>query len=135
MSDMLTSLGELRMKLPTIKLLPVAGAFVLTVLAGQAGAQQAAAKPSADALEEITVTGIRKSVQTAQANKREATSVIESVTLEELGKFTDPSLNDAISRVPGVQIERNDRGTLGGQVSIRGLGGSFVSTTFNGRPA
>lgn len=88
-----------------------------------------------DVLEEIVVSGIRASLQKAQDIKRDATSVVEAITPEDLGHFTDDSLTDALERVPGVQIDRNAAHIYqgGSGVTIRGLGADFVVTTMNGR--
>ena len=83
--------------------------------------------------EDIIVTGIRGSAYKAQSLKRDATSVVEAVTLEDLGKFSDTNIADVLQRVPGVQIERNDSGVAGDRASIRGLGPSYVQVTVNGR--
>ena len=84
-------------------------------------------------LEEVVVTGIRASLETAQYIKRDAGEVIEAVTMEDLGKFTDVSVSDTLTRVPGVQIDRDDQGISGDRASIRGLGPSYVQVTVNGR--
>ena len=95
-----------------------------------------ASEPAATGTElaELTVTGIRKSVQAAQDIKRDAPSVVEAITTEDLGKFTDSNIADALQRVPGINIERSS-GTFdaGYGVTIRGLGPDFSSTTLNGR--
>lgn len=84
--------------------------------------------------DDIVVTGIRASIQRAQDIKRQSPSVVEAITLEDLGKFTDASISDALSRVPGVTIERNARGREGGDgVTIRGLGPQYLRSTVNGR--
>lgn len=101
-----------------------------------ASSMSVAAVSDADsaALQEITVTGIRKSVQLAQDIKREAPSVVEAITTEDLGKFTDTNIADALQRVPGINITRT-AGTFdaGYGVVIRGLDGSYSSSTLNGR--
>ena len=86
-----------------------------------------------EAIEEIFVTGIRGSIMRSQELKRLADSVVEAVTMEDLGQFSDESIADTLQRVPGVQIERNDQGIHGDRVSIRGMGSRFVRTTVNGR--
>ena len=89
---------------------------------------------SSDAdLQEVVVTGIRASLETAQNIKRDAGDVVEAVTMEDLGKFTDVSVSDTLTRVPGVQIDRDDQGISGDRASIRGLGPSYVQVTVNGR--
>lgn len=86
-------------------------------------------------LNEIVVTGIRASLERAQDIKRDAPSVIEAITPEDLGRFTDDSIADALQRVPGVQVDRNASHiySSGSGVTIRGLGADFVITTLNGR--
>jgi TonB-dependent receptor len=83
--------------------------------------------------EVIVVSGIKASLIKAQEIKRSSDTVIESVTAEDLGKFSDENIGDALARVPGVQIERNDGGQSGDRISIRGMGPSFVATSVNGR--
>ncbi|TWX66860.1 TonB-dependent receptor [Colwellia demingiae] len=86
-------------------------------------------------VEVIEVKGIRSSILKAQHLKRDANSVIDAISADDLGKFSDASISDAIQRIPGVQIERNDGGQEGDRVSIRGLGPTYVTTTVNGRTA
>lgn len=94
----------------------------------------AEAQPAAGNGQEIVVTGVRASIQRAQELKRNASSVIEAISAEDIGKFTDSSVSYALQRVPGVTINFNYRGQdQGDNVSIRGLGGDFVQNTVNGR--
>jgi len=86
------------------------------------------------ALDEVVITvGIRSSQLNAVREKREATTVIEAITPEDIGSFSDSNVTDALQRVAGVQIERNDDGVSGDRVSIRGIGPQFVKVTMNGR--
>lgn len=86
-----------------------------------------------DETEIIEVRGIRGSLAKAQQIKRTADSVVDAITVEDLGKFSDDSVADSLSRVPGVQIDSNDDGRDGARISIRGLGSEFSTTTVNGR--
>ena len=83
----------------------------------------------------VVVTGIRGSLQRAQDIKKSSDSVVDAIAATDLGRFSDEAISDAIQRVPGVQIERNDGGQEGDRASIRGLGPTFVNTTVNGRTA
>ena len=83
--------------------------------------------------EEIVVTGIRGSILRANDIKSKSGQVVEALTLENLGEFSDESLADALQRVPGLQIERDESGTGGNRLSIRGIGPQFVVTSINGR--
>jgi len=87
-----------------------------------------------ESLDEVVVTtGIRSSQLRAVKEKREAATVIEAITPEDIGSFSDSNVTDALQRVAGVQIERNDDGVSGDRVSIRGIGPQFVKITMNGR--
>jgi iron complex outermembrane recepter protein len=103
--------------------------------AGSAGpaASEAGNAPANDQLQEIVVTGIQAALQAAQKEKRNAPEVVEAITPEDLGKFTDNSIADELQRVPGVQIDRGTDGRSGDHVSIRGMGSEFITTTVNGR--
>ncbi|PTQ12167.1 hypothetical protein CLG96_06320 [Sphingomonas oleivorans] len=82
--------------------------------------------------DEIIVTGVRASLQRAAELKRNAGVVSDSISAEDIGKFPDANIADALQRVTGVQIARNTGGE-GRFVAIRGLGSQFNLTTFNGR--
>ncbi|UUA73589.1 TonB-dependent receptor [Cellvibrio sp. QJXJ] len=91
-----------------------------------------------DDIEEIVVSGIRRNIESAQELKRNANTVIDSITADELGDFPDKSVAEALMRVPGVMIERfatrTDTGAFSVEPSgviIRGL--PFVRSEFNGR--
>ncbi|MDO6802481.1 TonB-dependent receptor [Wenyingzhuangia sp. 1_MG-2023] len=91
-------------------------------------------KEDAAQLDEIVITGFRGAEQRAIAVKREATSVVEAITPEDIGNYSDENIADALQRVPGLQVERDDSGNGGGdRVSVRGVGPQFVKVTINGR--
>lgn len=79
----------------------------------------------------IVVTGIRGSIQSSLDAKREATSIVEVITAEDLGLLPDLSIADTLARLPGVTAQRV-RGRSQ-QVSIRGLGPDFSLALLNGR--
>lgn len=116
------------------KILGGRGASVLAIavsaimLPGAANAQSA---PADDAAGDIVVTGFRSSIDTSAAQKREATSIVEVVAPEDLGKLPDLSIAEALSRLPGLATQRLDgRANV---VSIRGLAPDFTTTLLNGR--
>lgn len=82
-------------------------------------------------IEEIVVTGIRVSQEQALEVKRNSTGFVDAISAEDIGKLPDQNVAEAIQRVPGVAIQR-DNGE-GNFVSIRGLGPEFVRATVNGR--
>lgn len=83
--------------------------------------------------EAIIVTGIRGSLQRNLDIKRESSGVVDVISAEDLGKFPDSNVASALQRLPGVAIQRSGaRGDATG-VSIRGFGGDFVRTLYDGR--
>ncbi len=109
---------------------PVAAAVAALLCgAGAVHAQQAAgAAPAADT---ITITGIRRGIESAISVKKNADSIVESISAEDLGKLPDTSIAESISRLPGVAAQR----TAGraSQISIRGMAPDFSTTLLNGR--
>lgn len=88
----------------------------------------------------IIVTGIRQSLANSQNIKRNADTVVDAITAEDIGALPDRSVTEALQRVPGVSINRfagsNDPDHFsaeGSGVVVRGL--SFVRSEFNGRDA
>ena len=79
----------------------------------------------------IVVTGIRQSIQSSLDAKRNATSIVEVISSEDLGLLPDLSIADSLARLPGVTAQRV-RGRSQ-QVSIRGLGPDFSLALLNGR--
>lgn len=107
-------------------------ALSMAALCGSAFAQQA------QQMETVTVTGIRASLQSAQAIKQKSDQVVDSITAVDIGALPDRSVAEALQRVPGVQLTRTDAlrdpvryGGTGNGVFIRGL--SWVSALTNGR--
>lgn len=85
------------------------------------------------ALDAVTLSGLRRSNLEAVKAKREATSVIESITPEDIGNFSDESVAQALQRLPGIQIQQNQTGVEGARISVRGIGPQFVPVALNGR--
>ncbi|HEX6375838.1 MAG TPA: TonB-dependent receptor [Allosphingosinicella sp.] len=79
--------------------------------------------------EDIVVTGIRRSLQSAQNIKRNSDQQVDSIVAEDIGKLPDIAVSDTAARIPGVQVERG--GGEAGDVLIRGL--PDFATTYNGR--
>ena len=87
-------------------------------------------------VQKVTVTGIRASREQSLAKKRNADSVMDVVTAEDIGKLPDKNVADAVERVPGVNISSGSGGEGGfsenDRVSIRGTNPSLTQTTVNG---
>ncbi|MHA6718718.1 TonB-dependent receptor [Sphingomonas sp. RS6] len=78
--------------------------------------------------DEIVVTGIRASQARAIEVKRDAASVVDAISAEDIGKLPDVTISDSLQRITGVQIRR-DAGE-GAAINIRGL--PQVTTLLNG---
>ncbi|MFZ5610335.1 MAG: TonB-dependent receptor [Pseudomonadota bacterium] len=92
--------------------------------------QQAKAKEEAE-LEEIVVTGFRKSITDSIATKRSSSSIVEAVSAEEIGKLPDISIAESLGRLPGLATQRLDGRSQ--VISIRGLGPDLSTALLNGR--
>src|SRR5690242_12164237 len=87
-------------------------------------------------LQEVVVTGIRRSVQESLDAKRDAVAVSDVISAEDIGKMPDKNIADSLARVPGITtssaganeggFDENDR------VSMRGTNPSLTLTTING---
>jgi len=104
------------------------------VLINPAFAQQ----PAADEVPEVIVTGMRTSLENAQAIKKDSDTFVDSITAQDIGAFPDKSVAEALQRVPGITVSRlqssddsNHFSAEPATVLIRGL--TFVRTQFNGR--
>jgi iron complex outermembrane receptor protein len=115
------------------RLLCGAATFLALAATGAPVLAQDAEEPAAVEGEEqaIIVTGIRGSIQSSLDAKRNATSIVEVITSEDLGLLPDQSIADSLARLPGVTAQRV-RGRSQ-QVSIRGLGPDFSLALLNGR--
>lgn len=75
-----------------------------TTTVSQTADQAATAEPSAD--QDIIVTGVRASLGTAQAIKRNSNQIVDSISAQDIGKLPDVNTTEALQRVTGVQIQR-----------------------------
>lgn len=79
-------------------------------------------------VEEVIVTGIKASLANSVSVKRDAGSVVDAISAEDIGKLPDTTIADSLQRVPGVQIRRS--AGEGAQVNVRGM--PQVSILLNG---
>lgn len=112
------------------RLTPVA-AVCAGLLGAPLWASAQTAPPADEKLQTVTVTGFRASLESSISTKRNADSIVESVSAEDIGKLPDVSIADAISRLPGLTAQR-----VGGRasvISIRGMAPRYGVTLLNGR--
>jgi TonB-dependent receptor len=94
---------------------------------------EATRREEAPALEEIVVSGYRRSLEASLDIKRDAVGSVDAIVAEDIAKFPDLNLAESIQRIPGVSIAR-DAGE-GRQVTVRGLGPQFTRVRVNGMEA
>jgi TonB-dependent receptor len=102
--------------------------------ASDQSANPATAEPSvqetpAEAGGDIIVTGLRRSLESAQAIKRTSDGIVDAVVAQDIGKLPDTFASSALQRVPGVTVTRGGGEAAG--VTVRGL--PDLTTTYNGR--
>ncbi len=108
-------------------------------LAASPLAQQAPGGSAANS-QDIIVTGVRASLRSAQAIKRNANQIVDSVEATDIGKLPDANTVEALQRITGVQIQRRygegatdfDHRTQPA-ITVRGL--TQVSNFIDGRAA
>ena len=79
----------------------------------------------------IVVTGFRRSLEDSIGVKRDAPGVVDAVSSEDVGKFPDTNVAEALQRITGVAIDRS--GGEGQFITVRGLGPEFNAVLLNGR--
>lgn len=80
---------------------------------------------------DVVVTGLRRSLQSAQNIKRNSVQQIDAIVAEDIGKLPDVAISDTAARIPGIEVERG--GGEANRVLLRGLDNNFYTTTYNGR--
>jgi iron complex outermembrane receptor protein len=120
----------------TFRLQPVALAVSTLVLglSQPVMAQQAKADDKKDQAQTIEVTGIRASIERSLNTKRAADTNIEAVSAEDVGKMPDKNIADALSRLPGVNVQYGGALAMdeAERVAIRGTSPNLNLVTVNG---
>jgi len=114
--------------------------FGMSAALAQAATPPEAAADQAPAPAEVVVTGVRQSLGSAQAIKRNAAQIVDSVQAQDIGKLPDANTVEALQRITGVQIQRRygegdtdfDHRTQPA-ITVRGL--TQVSNFIDGRQA
>lgn len=115
------------------------GALVAMAAGSTAFAQEATPQdPEAEEVEEVIVVGTRQALETSQQLRRNADTVVDSITATDIGALPDKSVAEALQRVPGVTVNRfaasDDTSHFSAEPSgvlVRGL--QQVRSEYNGR--
>ena len=84
-------------------------------------------------IDEVVVTGIRAGLRNALEFKKDAPQIVDAISAEDIGDFPDKNLSEALQRVTGVQISRQDG--EGRSVSVRGAEPNLIRVEVNGTAA
>ncbi|WP_235524836.1 TonB-dependent receptor [Caulobacter sp. Root1455] len=110
---------------------------IITAAAVAAPAAEQASVPRPNnettTVDEVIVTGLRGSLQRNLDIKRTSAGVVDAISAEDIGKFPDSNVAASLQRLPGVSIQRaGARGEPQG-ITVRGFGGDFNETLYDGR--
>lgn len=110
----------------------IAVSTLLLGLAATAQAQQQAAPK--DAPQRVEVSGIRASIEQSLVTKRAADTNVDVITAEDIGKMPDKNIADALSRLPGVNVQYGGALAMdeAERVAIRGTSPNLNLVTVNG---
>lgn len=112
-------------------------ALIIPLASASAFAQTTPADTPAPAVQtseddEIIVTGTRSSIANSIETKRNADSIIDSLSADQAGRFPDNNLGEALARIPGISFQRDNNSGDGEFISIRGLDAQYNSVTYDG---
>jgi len=109
----------------------ILAAISTSVIVGSSAFAQDTDDKKVEEVEVIEVTGIRANLTSSILAKRESKTIVDTISAEDIGKFPDANVAEALQRITGVSIDRS--GGEGRFVSIRGLGPNFNTVLINGR--
>ncbi|WP_313173046.1 TonB-dependent receptor [Stenotrophomonas sp.] len=110
---------------------PLTAAIVSCLAISFAASAQEAQPEAATELDRVVVTGIRASLQQSLESKRNADSIVDVITAEDVGKFPATNVAEAMTIIPGVTIDRAYG--QGERVSILGVDPALNRTLLNGQ--
>ena len=111
----------------------IAGVASSCVFSAHAQQEQAKATEVEPDVEIISVTGTRRTIQDQIAIKREATTVVDGLSSEDIGDLPALSIGEALESITGAASHRENGGAT--EITIRGLGPFLSATHINGREA
>ncbi|MEL6871016.1 MAG: TonB-dependent receptor [Pseudomonadota bacterium] len=91
------------------------------------------AEDTVDAIEEIVVTGTRRTVQRSIELKRNSVQIVDGLSADEIGDIPALSIGEAIETITGATSHVENGGAT--EISVRGLGPFLGTTVVNGREA
>ncbi len=96
----------------------------------ESAAESEGAAPPDEDIDEVVVTGYRKSLDLALLKKQMSVGQIDAIVADDIADFPDLNLAEALQRMPGVAIARQNG--QGFRVTVRGLTGLYTRVRVNG---
>ena len=121
----------------TIAVVPLRSSWLLSLWvpmllpAAQAIAQDEESDAEEGVLEEVVVTGVRRTIRDSIELKRDSVEIVDGLNAEEIGALPALSIGEALETVTGAATHRENGGAT--EVAVRGLGPYLGTTTVNVR--
>lgn len=107
--------------------------FTPTLLAAQVQAAiEGDTQAVDDTVEIIEVSGVRSSLESALNTKREAESIVDAISAEDIDGLPALDLGEALQAIPGIQLNTED-GSRNSEINLRGLPGGYAKVTAEGQ--
>ncbi len=103
---------------------------VYTIKVGKKSVEQNITLDTGKTLDEVVVTGAFYGQRKAMQMQKESMGVSNVVSADQVGKFPDANIGDALKRINGVNVQYDQGEARFGQV--RGTSADFTSVTVNG---
>ncbi|GAB4412387.1 MAG: TonB-dependent receptor [Bacteroidia bacterium] len=104
--------------------------LTLSAVAGQTQTLDIRLTSATYELSSVEITGTLQGQARALNQQRSADNIKNIISADQIGRFPDPNAAEALQRVPGINIER-DQGE-GRYVLVRGLAPQFTNMNING---
>ncbi|MEO0734925.1 MAG: carboxypeptidase-like regulatory domain-containing protein, partial [Bacteroidota bacterium] len=104
--------------------------LAVTVTPGENAFLYIEAVPESFGLEQVTVSANLEGQQRALNQQRAADNVVNIISADLIARFPDLNVSEALQRVPGINIDR-DNGE-GGGVTVRGTPQNYTTIRING---
>ena len=115
---------------PTLRLTALAAAVLAATTAHAAPAAPAENLEAMPVAAAVVISGQRASLARAIAAQEKADNIVSVVSSDDIGGLPDKNAAEALARLPGVAVQR-DQGE-GRYVTVRGLGPDLNAVTING---
>jgi TonB-dependent receptor len=93
--------------------------------------KEAASDSVSPVVQTVVVSGLRNSLASSMALKRNSDGIVDGIVAADIGKFPDTNLAESLQRISGVSIDRSIG--EGSKITVRGVGPDFNMVLLNGR--